>query len=89
MHKSKGLEFPVVFIANTTSLYNEKEVSDKLLTSSTLGIGIDVLDKTTGVIYPSIIKQVIKQDPKDIAEQKVEDKNKFQINANKVKKWAI
>ena len=61
MHKSKGLEFPVVFIANTTSKYNELDLNDKLLTSSTLGIGIDILDKSTGVIYPSIIKQVIKQ----------------------------
>ncbi len=61
MHKSKGLEFPIVFIANTTSRYNEKELGDKILTSSTLGIGLDVYNKDTGVIHPSIIKQVIKQ----------------------------
>ena len=65
MHKSKGLEFPVVFIANTTSKYNELDLGDKILTSNTLGIGLDVYDKSTGVTYPSIIKQVIKQNTRN------------------------
>ncbi len=65
MHKSKGLEFPVVFIANTTSKYNELDLGDKILTSNTLGIGLDILDKSTGVMYPSIIKQVIKQNTRN------------------------
>ncbi|MBR6689359.1 MAG: UvrD-helicase domain-containing protein [Clostridia bacterium] len=65
MHKSKGLEFPVVFIANTTSPYNETELSDKILTSNTLGIGLDIYDKSTGITYPSIIKQVIKQNTRN------------------------
>ncbi len=65
MHKSKGLEFPVVFIVNTTSPYNEQELSDKILTSNTLGIGLDVYDKSTGITYPSIIKQVIKQNTRN------------------------
>ncbi len=65
MHKSKGLEFPVVFIANTTSKYNELDLGDKILTSNKLGIGLDVYDKSTGVTYPSIIKQVIKQNTRN------------------------
>ena len=65
MHKSKGVEVPVVFRANTTSKYNELDLGDKILTSNTLGIGLDVYDKSTGVTYPSIIKQVIKQNTRN------------------------
>jgi len=62
MHKSKGLEFPVVIIMNTASKYNEMDLRNKTLTSSKYGMGIDIYDKEKGVTYPSVIKQVIKQD---------------------------
>jgi len=65
MHKSKGLEFPVVIIMNTASKYNEMDLREKNLTSSKYGIGIDIYDKENGLTYPSIIKQVIKQDTRN------------------------
>lgn len=65
MHKSKGLEFPVVIIMNTASKYNEMDLRSKLLTSSKYGVGLDIYDKNRGLIYPSVIKQVIKQDTRN------------------------
>ena len=65
MHKSKGLEFPVVILMNTSSIYNEMDLRNKTLTSSKYGIGIDIYDKENGIIYPSVIKQVIKQDTRN------------------------
>lgn len=65
MHKSKGLEFPVVILMNTASKYNEMDLREKLLTSSKYGIGIDIFDKEKGLTYPSVIKQIIKQDTRN------------------------
>ena len=60
IHKSKGLEFPIVILMNTAAKYNERDTKDKLQFEDELGIGIDIYDKEKGVIYPSVIKQAIK-----------------------------
>lgn len=60
MHKSKGLEFPVVILANTAQKYNERDLTDKIVTDSKLGIGLDIYNKELNLTYPSVIKQVIK-----------------------------
>jgi len=60
MHKSKGLEFPIVILMNTAAKYNEQDIKDKLQFDDELGIGIDIYNKEMGITYPSVIKQAIK-----------------------------
>ena len=60
MHKSKGLEFPIVILMNTAAKYNERDTKDKLQFEESLGVGVDIFNKEVGLTYPSIIKQAIK-----------------------------
>lgn len=40
VHRSKGLEFPVVFVANTAHKFNQSDAIRPILTHSRLGIGV-------------------------------------------------
>ena len=61
IHKSKGLEFPIVILADTTKKYNLNDVyKEKVLMHHKYGIGIDIVNQDYGVTYPSVIKQAIK-----------------------------
>ena len=40
VHRSKGLEFPVVFVANTSHQFNQSDAIRPVLTHSRLGVGI-------------------------------------------------
>ena len=60
IHKSKGLEFPIVILSDTARKYNYKELNNKILLDSQLGVGINIVNEEYNVSYPSIIKQAIK-----------------------------
>ena len=60
IHKSKGLEFPIVIIMNTNQEYNTKDTKALVQKDENFGIGINILNKEYNVSYPSTIKQVIK-----------------------------
>ena len=61
IHKSKGLEFPIVILADTTKKYNLNDVyREKVQMHHKYGIGIDIVNQEYGVTYPSVIKQAIK-----------------------------
>ena len=47
IHKSKGLEFPVVFLADTAKGFNFKESSSSLVLESKLGMAMNVVDLET------------------------------------------
>ncbi len=59
IHKSKGLEFPVVFLGNTDRKFNFKELNSKLLLHQQLLIGNEIVDLDKRITYPSIFKKVI------------------------------
>lgn len=56
IHKSKGLEFPVVFLAGTTKKFNYRELNENLILHSELGFGADVVQYEKRIRYPSISK---------------------------------
>ena len=66
IHKSKGLEFPVVFLMLTDKKYNENDIKDKMALDDTLGIGLDIYNKKLNITYPSVIKQAIKEKKKRV-----------------------
>ena len=59
IHKSKGLEFPVVIIAGMDKKRNIKSSSGMIRTSEKMGIGIDIIDDILKYKYPSIYKEII------------------------------
>ncbi len=44
IHKSKGLEFPIVFVAGLGRRFNTREASGSLIIHGDLGLGIDMID---------------------------------------------
>ena len=67
IHKSKGLEYPIVILANSSKKYNLSDANSDMLFDKDLGIGIDIYNEELGISYASIIKQAIKGRIKDTA----------------------
>ena len=61
IHKSKGLEFPVVFLAGLGKRFNKQDVRGKLVIDSDLGVATDFLDLDLRVKGPTLKKQVLKR----------------------------
>lgn len=59
IHKSKGLEFPVVVLADCAKRFNEQEYTEPILVHAELGFGAKVRDLGRGVQYPSLERQAI------------------------------
>ncbi|MBR2178944.1 MAG: helicase-exonuclease AddAB subunit AddA [Selenomonadaceae bacterium] len=72
IHKSKGLEFPVVFVIELGKQFNTNEDSAALLLKHReLGIGPYITLKNEPLRYPTFARQVIAQ--KNLEEQKAEE----------------
>lgn len=61
IHKSKGLEFPVVYVAGMGKRFNFMDTNGSVVLHSQLGIGSDVIDSERRTKSPSLLKQVIRQ----------------------------
>ena len=59
IHKSKGLEFPIVFVAGMGKKFNLKDTSSSLVIHSDLGIGVDAIDATLRTKAPTFIRKMI------------------------------
>lgn len=59
IHKSKGLEFPVVFLAGAGKKFNRQDARGKILIDDKLGIATDYLDLERKVKAPTLKKNVL------------------------------
>lgn len=59
VHKSKGLEFPVVFLCDTARKFNMQDNRDTVLVHSTLGLGPKAYNKEKGIQYPTLARNAI------------------------------
>ncbi len=59
IHKSKGLEFPVVFVSGMGKNFNKQDVRSKMVLHPELGIGLDFMDGNRRIKSPTIIKKAI------------------------------
>ena len=59
IHKSKGLEFPVVFLCGLSREFNTESLRAQILCDQQLGLGLSVADSTNRIRYPSIAKRAI------------------------------
>ncbi len=61
IHKSKGLEFPVVFLANTNKQFNKQEIrKSKVLLHQKYGIGVQHIDYDMQIRYDTLAKETVK-----------------------------
>lgn len=60
IHKSKGLEFPVVILAGTGKKFNMQDMSKTMLLHHELGFGADLVDTTRRIAYATVPKIALK-----------------------------
>ena len=60
IHKSKGLEYPVVICAGMGKLFNEAYLREKIIINSELGLGMDYVDIERNIRYKTLIKEAMK-----------------------------
>ena len=60
IHKSKGLEFPVVILAQTGKQFNLMDLNESILLHQDLGIGVKYKDDELQVQYDTLTKETIK-----------------------------
>lgn len=61
IHKSKGLEFPVVILSGTGKNFNLMDINKNILFHQTLGVGPDYVDPLRRISYPTMIKLALKR----------------------------
>ena len=61
IHKSKGLEFPIVILAGMGKKFNKKDAYSRLLIDPDLGVAADYVDLDSRLKMPTLKKQVLKR----------------------------
>lgn len=59
IHSSKGLEFPVVFLADLCKSFNRTDSRANVLTDPVLGLGSNCYDPAARILCPTIARQAI------------------------------
>ena len=58
IHKSKGLEFPIVFLCNSSKKFNLRDTSEKIVLDNNLGLGANYIKD--GIEFSTLAKEAIK-----------------------------
>ena len=59
IHKSKGLEFPICFVAGLAKRMNRRDIQGRLIADDSLGVGMDFADPEERVTSTTLRKEVI------------------------------
>lgn len=59
IHKSKGLEFPIVIVSGMGKNFNKQDTRSKMVLHPELGIGLDYMDGKLRIKSPTIAKKAI------------------------------
>ena len=59
IHKSKGLEFPIVFLCDTARRFNKSDSMETVLVHPHMGLGPKVIDSERGIEYYSMPRRAI------------------------------
>ena len=71
IHKSKGLDFPVVILAGTGKQINMMDSKKKVVVNNEIGLGVDYVDYLANIRYKSLIKEAVNK--KNIYETMAEE----------------
>lgn len=61
IHKSKGLEFPIVFVCNANKQFNNQDLIKNVLMHHELGLGPKYTDLETNILYETLPFEAIKR----------------------------
>ena len=64
IHKSKGLEFPIVFVAGTGKQFNTQDLKGSIVIHPRNGVGIDIVDLEMRTKAPTFLKKMIQEKTK-------------------------
>ena len=59
IHKSKGLEFPIVFLCDTARRFNKMDTMETVLVHPHMGLGPKVVDNERGIEYHSMPRRAL------------------------------
>lgn len=59
IHKSKGLEFPIVFLCGLGKKFNKMDTRSKMVIHPELGVGVDCIDYKRRIRKTTVIKKAI------------------------------
>ena len=59
IHRSKGLEFPFVFLCDLSRRFNRRDLSERVLMHTVLGLGPKAADSALGLEYPTLARRAI------------------------------
>ena len=62
IHKSKGLEFPIVFVSGMSKRFNTQDIKGSIVIHSEFGVGIDAVDVERRTKAPTLLKRMIQRD---------------------------
>lgn len=62
IHKSKGLEFPIVFVCGMGKQFNTQDTKGSIVIHPEWGVGIDAIDLEKRTRIPTILKKVIQEE---------------------------
>ena len=60
IHKSKGLEFPIVFLCGTSKQFNMQDLNEKILLHQDMGFGPEYINFERKLRYGTLAKEAIK-----------------------------
>ena len=60
IHKSKGLEFLLVFLCNSNKKFNTQDLNSQILLHQDLGLGLNYIDSDKKLQYSTLAKEAIK-----------------------------
>lgn len=61
IHKSKGLEFPVVFVSGAGKQFNTKDAKSSIVIHPELGVGMDAVNIIGRTKIPTLLKKIIQK----------------------------
>ena len=61
IHKSKGLEFPIVFAAGLNKQFNTQDIRSSIVIHSEYGVGPEYIDSVRRMKSPTLLKKVIQK----------------------------
>ena len=87
IHKSKGLEFPIVFVVGLGKQFNMQDTRQSIVVHPELGVGIDAIDSALRIKSPTLLKKAIQQ--KVQRESKAEELRVFYVAMTRAKEKLI
>ncbi|MDK8191723.1 helicase-exonuclease AddAB subunit AddA [Paenibacillus sp. UMB7766-LJ446] len=61
IHRSKGLEFPIVFVGGISKMFNQQDLNSPFLMHKELGFGPRFVDREIRVAYPTLANLAIRR----------------------------